>query len=176
MIHKIYKGSGGKSTTYGVWGKFHTEFSGAQGRTWERTIDIQGNLFNGLTYPRRVELRRFVAEELQRVPTETKKGKVYPDLVQDVKGYELTEPDEPILRPRSKTPVKESVKKKKKTIKKKTAEKEYTVDKFVCRPRAGVIKVLWTAGDTTEETVKELKRDLDSKTYNRLVRGLKACP
>jgi hypothetical protein len=80
MIHKVYKGSGGKSTTYGVWGKFHTEFSGAQGRTGERTINIQGNLFNGLTYPRRAELRRFVAEEIQRVPVQTKKGKQYPDI------------------------------------------------------------------------------------------------
>ena len=99
MIHKVYKGSGGKSTTYGVLGKYHTKFSGAQGRTGERTTNITGSLFNGLTYPRRVELRRFVAEELQRVHVQTNKGKQYHDLVQDVKGYELAEPDEPVLRP-----------------------------------------------------------------------------
>ena len=110
------------------------------------------------------------------MPTETKKGKVYPDLVQDViiKGYELTEPDESVLRPRE-TAVK-AVKPKQKPTKKKPAEDEFEVDKFVCRPRAGIIKVLWTSGDTTEETVKQLKRDLDSKTYNRLVRDLKTCP
>jgi hypothetical protein len=175
MIHKVNKGSGGKSTTYSVWGKYHTEFSGAQGKAGDRTIKIQGNLFNGLTYPRRVELRRFVAEEIQRVPVQTKKGKQYPDLVQDVKGYELTEPDSPVLRPRE-TAVKAQVKPKQKPSKKKPAEDEFEVEKFVCRPRAGIIKVLWTAGDTTEETVKQLKRDLDSKTYNRLVRDLKTCP
>jgi hypothetical protein len=90
-----------------------------------------------------------------------------------LKGYELTEPDSPVLRP-SKTPVK-AVKVKQKPTKKRAAEKEYTVDKFICRPRAGIIKVLWTAGDTTEETVKQLKKNLDTKTYNRLVRGLKTC-
>ena len=108
----------------------------------------------------------------------TKKGKQYPDLVQDVKGYKLTEPDLLVLRPR-KTPVKAPDlldKKKKKTTKKKPAEDEFEVDKFICRPRAGVIRVLWKAGDTTEDTVKQLKRDLDSKTYYRLVRGLKTCP
>ena len=72
--------------------------------------------------------------------------------------------------------MKEAVKAKKKPTKKKPVEDEFEVDKFVCRPRAEIIEVLWTAGDTTEETVKQLKKDLDSKTYNRLVRGLKACP
>ena len=108
------------------------------------------------------------------MPTETTKGKQYPDLVQDVKGFATSEPDKTVLRPRV-SPVKKVVKSKKPT-KKKPAEDEFEVDKFVCRPRAGVIRVLWTAGDTTEETVKQLKRDLDTNTYNRLVRNLKTCP
>ena len=171
-----------------MWGEWHTEFSGADKSLGDITrlqhVDndervITTGLFSGETYAKRVELRRFVAEELLRIPTKTIRvdgeEQQVPDLVHDIKRHTVAPADPPVLRERDPVPAAKFAQKPRARRSKRQAEQEYEVKEFICRPKPGLIKVLWTAGDTTIQTVKELKRDLDARTYNRLARGIRDC-